>query len=112
MAIGTAIQRCNIEQCKEAHKKSCRANKADDNTHQFASAIKDVKRDVRQKGKCQQKSKHKTDQVGIVVDHRKQPDSEQNKQDASKPTQGQQWTGQYVPVLNDFHKKTSKKPEL
>jgi len=112
MAVGTVIQRRNIEQCKKANEKSGRAHKAYDNTYQLASAIMDVECDVRQKGKCEQKSEHKTNQVGVVVDHRQQTDSKQHQQDASKPTQGQQGTGQYVPVLNDFYEETGKQTEL
>jgi len=66
----TGIQRRNIEQCKQANKESCRANNAYNNTYQLAALITNIKRDVRQQGKCKQKSEHKSNQVGIVVNHR------------------------------------------
>jgi len=69
MAVRTVIQWRNVEQCKQADEKPCRANQTDDDACQFATPIKDIKRDVWQQGKCKQKSKHKSNQVGIVVNH-------------------------------------------
>jgi len=70
MAVWTGIQWRNVEQRKQTNKKSCRANKTDHDAYQFTTPITDIKCDVRQQGKCKQKSKHKSDKVGIVVDHR------------------------------------------
>ena len=89
MAVGTAVQRRNIEQCEQADKKSGRAHQADDNTDQLATPVTHIECDVWQKGKREQKAKHESNQMGIVVDHRQQTDYKQDKKDAAETAQSQ-----------------------
>jgi len=72
----TTVQRRDVKQRKKSEEKTGGCHQTHDNTDQFASPSANVKSHVREKCEGEEETEEKSDEMSIVVDHRKQTDGE------------------------------------